>query len=72
MLTESLGWLATAMFAASYLVKDARRLRLVQAAAALLWIVYGVRIGAGPVIGANAAVAAIALASLRRLPGGSR
>lgn len=64
---DILGWTATALFAASYAVKDPRRLRLVQAAAALLWIVYGCILGAAPVVGANAAVAAIALLSLRRL-----
>jgi hypothetical protein len=61
-----IGWAATALFAASYLAKDARRLRLVQAAAAAVWIVYGLMMKAAPVIGANAAVAAIALISLWR------
>lgn len=66
---DGIGWAATGLFAASYLVRDARRLRLVQAGAALVWIVYGVLLGAAPVIGANAAVAAIALLSLRRTGG---
>lgn len=63
---DAIGWTATALFASSYLVSDPRRLRLVQAGAAALWIAYGVLLGAAPVIGANAAVAAIALLSLRR------
>lgn len=65
-MADWIGWAATAIFAASYLAKDARRLRLVQAAAAAVWIIYGLMVKAGPVIGANAAVAAIALASLWR------
>lgn len=64
--TDAIGWLATAVFAASYLVKDPRRLRIVQASAACLWIVYGILLGAAPVVGANAAVAALALLSLSR------
>lgn len=61
-----IGWAATALFAASYLAKDARQLRLVQAAAAGVWILYGLMVKAAPVIGANAAVAVIALISLWR------
>ncbi|MCX7604985.1 MAG: hypothetical protein N2036_12990 [Bryobacteraceae bacterium] len=65
-LSEWIGWTATAVFAASYLARDPRQLRLVQAAAAVLWIGYGVLKGAAPVIGANAAVTAIALISFWR------
>lgn len=61
-----IGWAATALFAASYLARDARRLRLVQAAAAGVWILYGVMMRAAPVVVANAAVATIALISLWR------
>lgn len=68
---DAIGWTATGLFASSYFVSDPRRLRLVQAGAALLWIAYGVLLGAAPVIGANAAVAAIALLSLRRAGGQS-
>jgi len=39
---------------------------MIQAGAALVWIAYGLLLGAAPVVGANAAVAAIALLSLRR------
>ncbi|GIU73743.1 MAG: hypothetical protein KatS3mg004_0830 [Bryobacteraceae bacterium] len=59
-----IGWAATAVFAASYLARDPRRLRLVQAAAAVMWILYGVLMKAAPVVAANVAVAAIALFSL--------
>lgn len=68
-LPDAIGWTATGLFALSYLVSDPRRLRLVQAGAALLWIAYGMLLGAAPVIGANAAVAAIALLSLKRAGG---
>lgn len=68
---EGLGWAATGVFGLSYLAKDPARLRLVQAAAALLWILYGSLIHALPVVAANGIVAAMALgstwrASLRR------
>jgi len=58
-----IGWVATAMFAVSYLCKTPGTLRRVQAAAALLWIGYGVIIHALPVIVANIVVAAAALYS---------
>jgi len=56
-----IGWAATAVFAGSYLCKDPAALRRVQAAAAVLWVVYGVVIGAMPVIVANVIVAGLAL-----------
>lgn len=61
-----IGWVATALFAASYFCKEPARLRLVQALAALLWIVYGVAIAAPPVIVANVVVATIAATSAWR------
>ena len=68
---EWIGWVATAAFASSYLFKRPEALRRVQAAAATLWVVYGVIIHAMPVIVANVVVAAMAIfASLmaRRKP----
>jgi hypothetical protein len=61
MAQEWIGWVATAVFAASYLCKDPAALRRVQAAAAVLWTIYGVLIGAPPVIVANVIVAGVAL-----------
>jgi hypothetical protein len=58
---ELVGWAATALFAVSYLCREPRTLRLVQAAAALVWIAYGVALQATPVIVANVVVAALAL-----------
>ena len=58
---EWIGWIATAAFAASYLCKDPATLRRVQAVAAGLWILYGLSVGALPVIVANAVVATMAV-----------
>jgi hypothetical protein len=63
-----IGWVATAVFAGSYLCKDPAALRRVQAAAAVLWVIYGGLIGALPVVVANLIVAGVALwSSLARL-----
>jgi hypothetical protein len=48
-----LGWTATAVFSTSYFFKEATMLRRIQAAAAMLWVVYGVAIHAAPVVVAN-------------------
>ena len=66
---EWIGWVATAVFGASYFCKEETTLRRIQASAAVLWIAYGVLIKAPPVIVANVVVASLALAStLRRAP----
>lgn len=70
-----IGWLATAIFLASYSFKDQGKLRRVQAVAALLWVVYGAVIHAVPIIVANLLVALAALysslagARMHKLPG---
>lgn len=61
-----IGWVATAIFAASYFCKQPARLRGVQAVAALVWICYGILIKAPPVIVANLVVAVIAAYSAWR------
>ena len=62
-----LGWVATTVFATSYLFRQAAVLRRIQGAAACLWIIYGVATGAAPVVAANLIVAAAAIySSLRR------
>jgi hypothetical protein len=65
---DLIGWLATAMFAASYFCKTPTRLRFAQASAAVLWISYGIIIHAPPVIAANVVVAVLALYSVWRKP----
>lgn len=62
-MSEWIGWIATAAFAASYFCHRPQALRRVQAMAALLWISYGVIIKAPPVIVANVVVAAMAIIS---------
>jgi hypothetical protein len=58
-----IGWIATAVFATSYLFKEPLLLRRVQAGAALLWVIYGVIIHAFPVVVANVVVAGMAVYS---------
>jgi Bacterial inner membrane protein len=62
---DALGWLATAVFLASYSRKSQQALRLTQAAAAVLWVVYGILLHALPIIVANLLVAAVAAFSSR-------
>ena len=54
--TEGLGWVATAVFVASYFFAKPAALRAVQMIGATLWVVYGCLIGAIPVIAANVLV----------------
>ena len=57
---DAIGWAATAIFLASYSCTDSRKLRLMQAAAALVWVGYGAMLNAVPIIVANLLVAAVA------------
>ena len=67
---DAIGWIATAIFSASYFFRRPAALRRLQAAAACLWVVYGLAIGATPVVVANVIVAAAALySSLSRRTG---
>ena len=60
---DGLGWLATALFAASYFCKTSRAMRRLQASAALLWVGYGIWMNALPIIVANVIVASLAIYS---------
>ena len=62
MSTEILGWIATAVFIASYFF-DSRRLRYVQALGAGLWLVYGLLMHAMPVVVCNTLVLLVAFGS---------
>jgi len=64
--TETLGWVATAVFVGSYFFARPAVLRAVQMLGATLWIVYGFLIDATPVIAANALVFAAAAWTLAR------
>ncbi len=66
LINEGVGWAATAIFASSYFFKGPRSLRLVQASAALVWIVYGVLISSRPVIASNVIVSGLAVYSAWR------
>jgi hypothetical protein len=69
---EWIGWLATAVFAASYFCRRPVVLRRVQALAALLWVSYGLLIKAPPVVVANVVVAVLAVFSSLRQSGEER
>lgn len=63
MSSDWIGWLATAVFASSYLTRRTVTLRRIQGTAALMWAVYGMLIHALPVFVANLVVAAMAIGS---------
>jgi len=62
-----LGWTATAFFASSYFFKRAGALRAIQAAAAMLWIVYGIEIHSAAVVASNLMVGVAAVYTSLRL-----
>jgi hypothetical protein len=65
MMLDAIGWIATAVFTASYFFRQAA-LRRLQASAAVLWVGYGLAIRAWPVVAANVMVAGAAMYSLWR------
>jgi inner membrane protein len=70
---DALGWTATAVFVGSYFFSRPSLLRAVQMFGAVLWITYGLLIGASPVIVANALVfSAAAWTVFRAAPPSSR
>ncbi|HWX55282.1 MAG TPA: YgjV family protein [Verrucomicrobiae bacterium] len=58
---DTIGWTATAIFGCSYLFRKPSTLRRIQALAAVMWVVYGLLIGAMPVVVANVIVATAAV-----------
>lgn len=67
-MVEWLGWIATAVFVASYFCSSSAVLRTVQMTGAVIWVVYGVLIDAAPVVVANLLVfAAAAWTTVRTL-----
>jgi len=68
-LIEYLGWLATAVFVGSYLCKGSAGLKRMQMIGALMWVVYGLLIGATPVVAANLLVFSAAGWTLARRRG---
>ena len=65
-MTDTLGWVATALFVSSYFFTRPALLRAAQMLGASLWIVYGAMIGAIPVVVANGLVFAAAAWTLFR------
>ena len=65
---ELLGWTATTVFVGSYFFSRPSVLRGVQMMGALLWVAYGVLIGASPVIVANVLVFSAAAWTVFRKP----
>lgn len=66
LMSEWIGWMATASFTASYLVRKEIQLLWVQAFASSLWLVYGWAHNAMPMVIANAiVVSAAAMKALR-------
>ena len=63
---EYLGWAATAVFVGSYFCSRSGVLKGVQMVGALMWVAYGLFIGASPVVAANLAVFAAAGWTLAR------
>jgi fructose-specific phosphotransferase system IIC component len=63
MTPDWIGWLATAIFLASYSCKHQKTLRRTQAVAALLWVGYGAILHAVPIVVANLLVAGVAVYS---------
>jgi hypothetical protein len=53
---EYLGWAATAVFVGSYFCARPEALKRTQMVGALMWVIYGVVIGALPVVAANVLV----------------
>ncbi|MDP9013161.1 MAG: YgjV family protein [Pseudomonadota bacterium] len=67
--TEALGWTATTVFVGSYFFARPSLLRGAQMLGALLWMTYGLLIGASPVIVANVLVfSAAAWTAFRQAP----
>jgi hypothetical protein len=63
---DYLGWAATGVFVGSYFFSRAEVLRRVQMAGAVMWVVYGLLIGAYPVVVANLLVLAAAAWTARQ------
>jgi hypothetical protein len=63
---EYLGWGATAVFVGSYFCSRPEALKRVQMVGAMMWVVYGLFIGASPVVVANLLVLGAAAVTVER------
>jgi hypothetical protein len=55
-IADVVGWCATAIFVSSYFFASTATLRRMQMLGAIAWVLYGVLLGAPPVIAANVLV----------------
>jgi hypothetical protein len=69
---DMVGWIATAVFVASYFFSRPAMLRALQMLGAVLWMVFGVLIASKPVIAANVLVFSAAAWTLARKRGPDR
>lgn len=65
-IADAVGWMATAVFVASYFFSKPAMLRGLQMVGALLWMIFGVLIASKPVIVSNVLVFAAAAWTLAR------
>lgn len=65
-LADTVGWIATAVFVASYFFPNPTMLRGLQMLGAVLWMTFGVLIASKPVIVSNVLVFAAAAWTLMR------
>lgn len=68
-LIDLIGWLAAALFAASYFLKNPKNLRIIQAIAAIFWIWYGLKLNSAQVVITNATVVIMALYTMHKFKG---
>lgn len=71
-LADIMGWIASAVFVASYFFPQPTMLRGLQMLGAVLWIIFGVLIASKPVITSNVLVFAAAAWTLMRARAASR
>lgn len=71
-LPDAVGWIATAVFVASYFFSKPAMLRGLQMLGAALWMIFGVLIASKPVIASNVLVFSAAAWTLMRDRPGDR
>jgi hypothetical protein len=71
-IADTVGWMATAVFVASYFFSKPTMLRGLQMVGALLWMTFGLLIASKPVIAANVLVFMAAAWTLLRARAASR
>lgn len=64
---EYIGYLATALVILSFMMKDVSRLRIVNAAGCILWVIYGASIQSMPIIITNMGILIINMYRLKFL-----